>query len=173
MATTKFCHETNPYCISSVVPLANFCTIFFGPLCLFPCSEDHCEEKFLNLLIYSKKGFFIILIQFLVGLASKALLNHKLFKEWECYDMEPKNDKDSSLAYLIVGIIATIVLCSVIVTTEIFFIRKKRKNTLAFVDENVQPAPSNGNDNLQPPVSSGIPEFFNENTNATTSGENV
>ena len=109
--------------------------------------------------------------------------NHKLFKdcnffkEWECYDMEPKNDKDWSWLYWILAGVATLVFVSVIVTTVIFFLRKKRNTMLAFDDENVHPAPSNGNpfieDNLESPVSSRDPEFFNENINDATSGGNV
>ena len=63
--------------------------------------------------------------------------------------------------YWIVGIISSLVIITVFVTTGVFCIRKCRKNTLAFIDDNMQPTPSNGN------------PFIDENTSATTSRTEV
>ena len=48
MAATRFCYDTNRYCNNSIVPLANFCTIFFGTTCNFPCSENHCQKEIIE-----------------------------------------------------------------------------------------------------------------------------
>ena len=92
--------------------------------------------------------------------------------------MEPKDDTDSSLYYWIVGIISSLAIITVLVTTGIFCIRKSRKNTLAFIDDNMQPTTSDGNpfidNNLQQNTTDGNQEFFNENTDVpTTSGKDI
>ena len=66
----KYCSDKNLYCNSTVVPLADFCEVYFGPLCNFPCGKDQCEKTILEFTdctgssIFSK-GLLCVLFWFL------------------------------------------------------------------------------------------------------------
>ena len=71
----KFCYDTNLYCNTSVIPLVNYCLIYTGTFCNFPCSEDQCEKEILEFTdctgrVFSER-FFIILIKFLADLGNQ------------------------------------------------------------------------------------------------------
>ena len=93
------------------------------------------------------KGLSVLLLIQLLGL--KKVLP---FVEWSCYDIPPRNEPNSNLVNWIMGILITLVV--IIVITGIFLIRKKRTGNLAFIDDTLQPSPTNDTEN---------PEYFNEN----------